>query len=148
MEITGGEPLLQSETYFLCKQLIKNNKQVLIETNGSLDIGALPPEAIKIMDVKCPDSGMSDRVYWPNFEQLRARDEVKFVLCSRHDYQWACQVIQERQLADKVKILFSAVNKRLSPTQLADWILEDDLTQVRLQLQMHKYLWPEKKRRI
>jgi len=144
VEVTGGEPLLQPEVSSLCRQLLQNNKRVLLETNGSLDIGKLPPDVIRIVDLKCPDSGMSDSIYWPNLEQLKPGDEIKFVLSSSRDYQWASRLIREQQLERKAQILLSAAQGRLNPARLAEWILKDGLTQVRLQLQLHKYIWPDK----
>ncbi len=144
VEITGGEPLLQPEVSSLCQQLLQNNKRVLLETNGSLDIAKLPPEVIRIVDLKCPDSGMSDSIYWPNLEQLTLKDELKFVLSSSRDYQWASRLIRNRQLERKAQILLSAAQGHLNPAQLAEWMLEDGLTQARLQLQLHKYIWPDK----
>lgn len=148
VEITGGEPLLQPEIYSLCEQLLQNNKLVLLETNGSMDVSKLPPGVIRIVDIKCPDSGMNDSIYWPNLELLKPQDEIKFVVSSQRDYQWARQLIQEQQLTQKANVLFSTVRERLNPALLADWILQDNLTQVRLQLQLHKYIWPDKERGV
>ncbi len=142
VEITGGEPLLQEEVYPLCEALIKKDNRLLIETNGSLDIQRLPEGIKRIVDIKCPDSGMSDKVYWDNLKYLSIEDEVKFVLCSRKDYEWARSVIKKHSLIDKAIVLFSVADKRLEPKSLAEWLIKDNLN-VRLQLQLHKYIWTE-----
>lgn len=148
VEITGGEPLLQEEIYDLCRELLARGKQVLIETNGSLDIGKLPPEVIRIMDVKCPDSGMASYNCLPNLAKLSGKDEVKFVIAGYDDYRWAGRFIADNLLIGNVRILFSTVFAKLAPAQLAEWMLADKLTNVRLQLQLHKYLWPNKTRGV
>ena len=148
VQVTGGEPLLQEDTVLLCRRLLEQEKLVLLETNGSLDIGRLPRGVVRIIDLKCPDSGMSEHIHWPNLELLRPGDELKFVLSSRRDYLWARRLICERGLAAKAQILFSAVRGRLDPALLARWILEDELHQVRLQLQLHKYLWPDREKGV
>ena len=140
VEITGGEPLLQEEVYPLTKRLLDLGYKVLIETNGSLDIGRLDKRVIKILDIKCPGSGESDKMRWENLDRLSPKDEVKFVLSNREDYQWAKGVIERYGLADRVTILLSVVYGRLDPKDLAQWILEDNLN-VRLQLQLQKYIW-------
>lgn len=139
VEVTGGEPLLQEGVYPLVEQLLEKGYPVLVETNGSLDVGRLDPRAIKILDLKCPDSGMSSHICWKNLERLTSWDEVKFVLSGRKDYEWAREVIREHSLAQRFTVLLSAALPRLDPGQLARWILEDRL-RVRLQLQLHKYL--------
>ncbi|MBI1987623.1 MAG: radical SAM protein [Nitrospinae bacterium] len=139
VEVTGGEPLLQEGVYPLVEQLLEKGCQVLVETNGSLNVGRLDPRAIKILDLKCPDSGMSSQICWDNLERLTSRDEIKFVLSSRQDYEWARQVIRDGSLAQRFTVLLSAALPQLDPSQVARWILEDRLP-VRLQLQLHKYL--------
>lgn len=139
VEVTGGEPLLQEGVYPLVAQLLERGYQVLVESNGSLDVGRLDPRAIKIVDLKCPDSGMSNQIDWGNLERLTSKDEIKFVLSSRKDYEWAREVIWDRSLAQRFTVLLSAALPRLDPCQVARWILEDRLP-VRLQLQLHKYL--------
>jgi 7-carboxy-7-deazaguanine synthase len=141
VEITGGEPLLQKSSIVLMEQLINQGHTVLVETNGSLSIADLPPKAIAIVDIKCPGSGMADRMDYANLLQLRPDDQLKFVLCSREDYQWALHCINTNDLY-RQEILFSPVPDKLDPTLLAGWILEDRAP-VRLQLQLHKILWPE-----
>lgn len=141
VEITGGEPLLQEETRELVLRLIRDGYQVLVETNGSLDIGVLPEGAIRITDLKCPDSGMADRMDWRNIKRLRPGDEVKFVLSSRGDYDWAKGVVDKYRLTERAKVLIGVAFGRLEPRQVAQWILEDGLN-VRLQIQLHRYIWP------
>ena len=143
VEITGGEPLLQPDVPELASELLRRNRRVLIETGGSLDISVLPSDVIKIVDVKCPDSGMMEQMDWKNLERLSPADEVKFVINSRRDYEWAVDVMNRYRLHDRNEVLFSPVYRKLPPEQLADWILEDDLS-VRLQIQLHKVLWGEK----
>ncbi len=142
VEITGGEPLAQFTCTHLAEALIGAGFTVLVETSGSLPIDVLPEAVIVIMDVKCPDSGMSDKNHWPNIEALRAdRDEVKFVIASRRDYEWARGIVRENALVSQCKaVLFSPVWGAVDPKNLAAWILEDGLA-VRLQIQMHKILW-------
>jgi len=141
VEITGGEPLLQTETPALAQRLLDMGHTVLVETNGTLPIETLPRGAIRIMDIKCPGSGMADRIRWENIERLGKRDEVKFVIGGRMDYEWSRDVLRRYDLAARCHaVLFSAVFGLLEPKTLAGWILEDGLP-VRLQLQLHKYIW-------
>jgi 7-carboxy-7-deazaguanine synthase len=114
---------------------------VLLETGGSLPIDAVPAGIKRIVDVKCPGSGESDRNHWANLEQLRPGDELKFVVADRQDYRWAADQVVSRELAGRLPILFSPVHGRLDPGQMAGWVLEDRLP-VRVQLQTHKVLWP------
>lgn len=141
VEITGGEPLLQSEVSGLVEGLFNKGYKVLVETNGSLDIDVLPQGAVRIMDLKCPDSGMADRMDWQNIERLRPIDEVKFVLSSRGDYLWAREVIERYRLKDKAKVLMGVAYGRIEPRLVAQWILEEG-PEVRFQLQLHRYIWP------
>jgi 7-carboxy-7-deazaguanine synthase len=147
VEITGGEPLLQKEVYPLIERLLTEKYRVLLETNGSLNIGRLDKRVVKILDLKCPDSGMSERMNWDNLKKLGAKDEIKFVLSSKRDYEWAKGIISNYSLNKNRILLMSPVKRRLKPEKLAKWILEDDL-KVRLQLQIHKYIWPRKKRGV
>jgi 7-carboxy-7-deazaguanine synthase len=142
VEITGGEPLLQPACPELARRLLDAGHTVLLETNGSQPIDALPPEVIRIMDLKCPDSGMTDRMHWPNMGMLNpARDEVKFVVASRADYEWGRDVIRKYALETRCAcILISPVWGRVNLEDLAAWILEDRLP-VRFQLQLHKLIW-------
>ncbi len=143
VEITGGEPLLQEEVYPLSERLVKKGYKVLIETNGSLSIQRLSRRIVKIMDIKCPSSGMSERMNFNNIEHLNRNDEVKFVLSNYEDYIWSLKVIRGFNLDRRCKILFSPVFGVLDPKDLADWILRDNLG-VRLQVQLHKYIWGER----
>jgi len=140
VEITGGEPLLQEEVYSLIEHLLLNQYQLLMETNGSLDISRLPSEVVKIMDLKCPSSGMSDRMRWENISLLSKKDQIKFVIADRMDYDWANGRINELALFSVAQILFAPVYGQMEPCNLAEWLLEDGLP-ARLQLQLHKYIW-------
>lgn len=139
VEITGGEPLLQPEVPSLTEYLSKHNKTVLVETNGSMDIRCLKPPVIRIIDIKCPASGESDKMKWENIQHLRESDEIKFVISDRRDFEWAVVVMNRYHLAASAKILFSPVYAVLEPALLADWILGMNL-RVRLQIQLHKYI--------
>jgi 7-carboxy-7-deazaguanine synthase len=142
VEITGGEPLLQDGVHQLIASLLAGGRTVMIETSGASDVSRLNPRVIKIMDLKCPGSGEASRNLWSNLEHLTARDEVKFVLSDRADYEWAREVIQRYNLPSRVNaVLMSCVFDRLPRVDLAQWILEDRLP-VRFQLQMHKHIWP------
>lgn len=138
--VTGGEPLAQPSCLLLLTALCDAGYSVSLETSGALDIGAVDPRVARIVDLKAPDSGESARNRWGNLACLRATDEIKIVLASRADYDWAKSVLGERRLADKCPVLFSPVWDRLPPAQLAGWILQDRLP-VRFQLQLHKILW-------
>jgi 7-carboxy-7-deazaguanine synthase len=141
VEITGGEPLAQDDTVALMEALLERGYEVAIETGGSLPIDRVPPAVKRIVDVKCPGSGMADRNLWANLDQLRDGDELKFVLADRTDYTWAMEQIRGRGLEGRCPLLFSPVHGSLNPTELANWVLEDQAP-VRLQLQLHKQLWP------
>lgn len=147
VEVTGGEPLLQPETPALLTALADRGKSVLIETNGSVSLEGIDPRVTAIMDVKCPGSGMSGRVMWENIGLLQPRDEVKFVLTDRTDYEWALEVIEKYRLSEKHKVHLSPAFGVLEPKRLASWILEDGLD-ARLQLQLHKYIWPDIERGV
>jgi len=148
VELTGGEPLLQEEIYPLAKKLVAAGYSVMIETSGERFIGKLPREVIKIVDVKCPDSGEPDTFEMRNLEALSENDEVKFVLSTRRDYEFAREFISQHGLARRVRqVLFSPVFEDpqgmwsgLEPRTLVEWILEDGLP-VRLGLQLHKFIW-------
>jgi 7-carboxy-7-deazaguanine synthase len=142
VEITGGEPLLQEEVPELSSQLLRRGHTVLIETGGALDIRVLPPEVIKILDIKCPESGMTEHMNWQNLQYLGQKDEIKFVINSRKDYDWAVEIMNRYQLYQKNLILFSPVYQKMPADQLAEWILGDKLP-VRFQIQLHKALWGE-----
>jgi 7-carboxy-7-deazaguanine synthase len=141
VEITGGEPLLQEGVYALCAALLEAGKQVMIETSGASDVSRLDSRVIKIMDLKCPGSGEAHRNLWSNLGHLTARDEVKFVISDRADYEWARAAIIEHDLGRRVNaVLLSPAFGRIDAASLAAWMLEDRLP-ARLQLQMHKYIW-------
>jgi 7-carboxy-7-deazaguanine synthase len=146
VEVTGGEPLIQEGVYSLLDRLLVNGYTVLIETNGSLPIDRINPRCIKIVDIKCPGSGMSGKMDFTNVKKLSPHDEVKFVIGDRRDYTWSVKVISQRGLGENL-VHFSPVFGRLKPERLARWILEDHLP-VRLQLQLHKYIWPHRKRGV
>ena len=142
VEITGGEPLLQEEVPELSSQLLRRGHTVLIETGGSLDVSVLPREVVKILDIKCPESGMTEHMNWKNLQSLGPKDEIKFVINSRSDYDWAVDTMNRYQLHLKNLVLFSPVYQKMPADQLAEWILADKLP-VRFQIQLHKALWGE-----
>jgi len=142
VEITGGEPLLHADVPELAAELLRGDHKVLIETSGALDISVLPHDVIKIMDIKCPESGMMETMDWKNLERLSPKDELKFVINSRTDYDWAVQILNRYQLHTQNLVLFSPVYQKMQPDQLAEWILKDNLP-VRFQIQLHKVLWGE-----
>jgi len=148
VEVTGGEPLAQQYCPDLCAWLLDHGLTVLVETSGSLPIWQLPEGVIRIMDLKCPDSGESERNLWENLNHLTARDEVKFVIASGRDYEWAQGVVTRYSLPQKVSsVLFSPVTGLIEPVTLAEWILADRLP-VRFQLQLHKILWSPDQRGV
>ncbi len=141
VEITGGEPLLQKDVYPLMQRLLDEKLTVMVETGGHLSIEQVPAGVLRIMDVKCPGSGESHRNDWTNMDRLVAIDEVKFVLKDRADYEFARDVVARYDLVPRVAAVhFSPVHGVLEARQLAEWILEDRL-EIRLQLQVHKYIW-------
>jgi 7-carboxy-7-deazaguanine synthase len=141
VEVTGGEPLLQPEAIDLMRALLGRGHEVLLETGGSLAIDDVPEGVQRIVDIKCPGSGEGDRNRWENLDALRPGDELKFVIADRADYDWAVGVLRARALSEKAPVLFSAVQEQLPAGELARWVLDDRLP-VRVQLQMHKILWP------
>lgn len=138
--VTGGEPLLQKNCIELMTLLIKNNFKTSLETNGSIDIGGIDSDVRIVMDLKCPGSYMEKYNNLKNIEILKPEDELKFVLSSEADYEWAKEIIYRLNLTDKCKILMSPIMKTLSSRQLAELILKDKLS-VRLNLQLHKLIW-------
>ena len=141
VEVTGGEPLLQREVYPLMERLLDEGFSVLLETGGHINTEQVPERVISIVDVKCPASGESEKNLWRNLDRLRPHDQVKFVIQDRADYEFARDVVNSYDLFDEVEaVLFSPVHGVLDPKQLAEWILADGLP-VRLQLQVHKYIW-------
>jgi 7-carboxy-7-deazaguanine synthase len=141
VEVTGGEPLLQPEAVDLLRALLARGHDVLLETGGSLPIDHVPEGVRRIIDVKCPGSGESDHNRWENLDELRPGDEVKFVIADRADYDWAVGVLRSHALDGRAPVLFSAVQESMTAGELARWVLDDRLP-VRVQLQMHKILWP------
>jgi 7-carboxy-7-deazaguanine synthase len=141
--VTGGEPLAQKGCHQLLKMLCDNGYQVSIETSGAIDISQVDQRVSVIMDIKTPGSGEESKNLWGNIAHLSAKDEVKFVLVDRADYDWAKQVIADYDLNSKCPVLFSPVYKTLPPDQLAAWVLQDHL-RVRMQVQLHKVIWGEK----
>ncbi len=140
VEITGGEPLLQGDALQLASRLVDAGYKVLVETNGTIDISGVDKRAVIIMDVKTPGSGMSDSLRIENFDHLKKSDELKFVLSGRADYEWAVDIVNRYSLKDKCTILFSPVYGKLLPSELSGWILSDRLS-IRLNLQLHKYIY-------
>ncbi|THJ25022.1 MAG: 7-carboxy-7-deazaguanine synthase QueE [Nitrospira sp. CG24E] len=140
VEVTGGEPLAQAECLPLMTRLCDAGYRVLLETSGAIDIAPVDPRVHVILDVKCPGSGMGERMHWPNLSRLAAKDEVKFVLADRADYDWAREILAQHDLAGRCMVHFSPVFGSLDLRELAEWILADHLP-VRFQLQMHKYIW-------
>lgn len=152
VEITGGEPLLQPGVHVLMKRLCDLGRTVLLETSGACDIASCDARVIRILDIKTPGSGETDRNLWSNIERLTSRDEVKFVVTDRTDYEWSREIVKRHDLAARVRaVLFSAVFEQapgleiagcraLALEDLARWILEDGLP-VRLQAQLHKFIW-------
>ena len=141
VEITGGEPLLQPESLALMQALLDRGFEVLLETGGSLPIEGVPAGVKRIVDVKCPGSGESERNRWDNLATLREGDELKFVIADRADYDWAAEVVRRHAVDAVIPIHFSPVHDTLDGGALARWVLDDALP-VRVQLQLHKRLWP------
>ncbi len=141
VEVTGGEPLLQPDVVPLMQRLLDAGHAVLLETGGHVSIARVPAGVVRIMDVKCPGSGESATTDWDNLGRLGPRDEVKFVIADRRDYDYAADVVRRHDLAARVaSVLFSPVHGVMSPAELAAWVLADRLP-VRLQLQVHKLIW-------
>jgi 7-carboxy-7-deazaguanine synthase len=138
--VTGGEPLAQKQCLTLLRRLCDAGYEVSLETSGALDISAVDPRVVKVMDLKTPGSGQVDKNRYDNIDCLRATDQVKFVICDRVDYEWARALLDQYRLSTRCEVLFSASHGQLESRQLADWILTDHLP-VRLQIQLHKYLW-------
>ena len=138
--VTGGEPLAQKRCLILLRKLCDAGYEVSLETSGALDVSSVDARVRKVMDLKAPDSGESGRNLWSNLDHLLAHDQIKIVLASRGDYEWARSMLTERALADRCTVLFSPVHGAVEPRELAEWILADRLP-VRFQLQLHKLLW-------
>ena len=140
VEVTGGEPLFQDECIDLLNELTNQNYEVLLETGGSLSISDVPIEIIKIVDFKCPSSGMEKKNLWSIVNDLQPHDEVKFVIGDREDFDWAKEMLNKYSLNEKCSILFSPTFGKIDPSLIVEWILEGDIP-VRMQLQMHKQIW-------
>lgn len=148
VEITGGEPLLQESVYPLMDAMLARGMTVMLETSGASDISRVDPRVIKIMDLKCPLSGESSRNQWSNLKHLTRNDEVKFVIAGREDYEWTRGVIADHTLAARVgAILLSPAFGLIEPRLITEWMLEDHLP-ARMQLQMHKHIWPPNTRGV
>ena len=140
VEVTGGEPLSQSATLGLLTRLCDDGFEVLLETSGAIDTAGVDERVHVILDVKCPGSGMADRMHWPNLQRLSSHDEAKFVIKDRADYEWARDLVCREELSTRCTVLFSPVFGDGEVRQLAEWVLADKLP-VRFQLQLHKYIW-------
>jgi 7-carboxy-7-deazaguanine synthase len=140
--VTGGEPLAQKDCHYLLKALCDVGYSVSLETGGAIDIGSVDQRVLVILDVKTPESGEVENNKWQNLSLLKSTDEVKFVLCSRADYEWAKEVLVTYKIVEKCPVLFSPVYDQVNPTELAEWVLADKLP-VRMQVQLHKILWGE-----
>lgn len=148
VEITGGEPLLQPDVVPLMDRLLASGRTVLVETGGHRSIAGVPAGVIRVMDVKCPGSGEAGRNDWSNLALLTRNDQVKFVLADRADYEFARDVVTRERLAERCgAVLFSPVHGELPPRQLAEWVLAD-LLPVRVQVQLHKYIWDPQTRGV
>ena len=147
VEVTGGEPLVQKNVHQLLRALCDAGLEVLLETGGSIGIETVDPRVKRIVDFKCPGSGMEQHNLWSNVEFLTARDEVKFVVGSREDFEWAVERVREMKLLTRCSVLISPVFGVLQPAHLAEWLLQERLP-VRLQLQMHKHIWEPQARGV
>ena len=141
VEITGGEPLLQADVFALMTELCDAGKTVLLETSGSHSVADVDPRVHVIMDLKCPDSGESHRNRWANLDVLKPTDQIKFVIASRADWDWAANAVRAHKLDERFTCLVSCVFTSVQPVELVGWLLESGLHRVRMQLQMHKYIW-------
>lgn len=144
--VTGGEPLAQRNCLPLLAALCDLGVEVSLETSGAMDISEVDPRVVRVMDLKTPGSGEEKRNRYDNIALLEHKDQLKFVICSREDYDWACDKLSQYQLNDRCEVLFSPIHGELKPADLADWIVEDNLP-VRMQLQLHKYLWGDEQGR-
>jgi 7-carboxy-7-deazaguanine synthase len=140
--VTGGEPLAQRRCLILLQKLCDAGYEVSLETSGALDVSAVDPRVRKVMDLKAPDSGESRRNLWSNLDHLLPHDQIKIVIASRGDYEWAREMLSAYKLADRCMVLFSPVHGAVQPRELAEWIIDDRLP-VRFQLQLHKLLWDD-----
>jgi 7-carboxy-7-deazaguanine synthase len=139
--LTGGEPLAQPAAFSLVRRLLDDGWEVVVETSGHVSLEELDPRAVAVMDIKAPGSGEADRMDWENLGRLGKKDEVKLVLAGREDYAWARDLVREKALAERCTVLLATVHGQLEPGVLARWVLEDALP-VRVQVQLHRILWP------
>ncbi|WP_438970558.1 7-carboxy-7-deazaguanine synthase QueE [Methylophaga sp.] len=144
--VTGGEPLAQPNCIPLLTALCDLGVEVSIETSGAMDISKVDPRVIRVMDLKTPGSGEESKNRYDNIALLESKDQLKFVICHREDYDWACKTLADYQLDKRCEVLFSPIHGELTPADLADWIVADNLP-VRMQLQLHKYLWGDEQGR-
>jgi len=147
VEITGGEPLLQEEVYGLIKRLLDEGYEVLVETNGSMNIEEIDRRAVVVLDIKTPGSGMSEEMDFSNLERIKKTDEVKFVITSRMDYEWSKEIIERHKLPERCHVLLSPAHGILLPEDLAKWMIEDRL-RARLNLQLHKCIFSHERRGV
>ncbi len=147
VEVTGGEPLIQQAAKTLLEKLCLAGYEVLLETNGSVDISSIDRRVRRIIDIKCPASGQAERNLWGNLDELTGQDEVKFVIAERGDYDFARKIIDAHSLAERCEVILSPVQPSLNPAELARWILADNLD-VRLGLQLHKIIFPDTQRGV
>ena len=147
VEVTGGEPLFQDECIDLLNELTNQNYEVLLETGGSLSISDVPTEIVRIVDFKCPSSGMEKKNLWSIVKDLQPHDEVKFVIGDREDFDWAKEMLNKYSLNEKCSILFSPTFGKIDPSLIVEWILEGDIP-VRMQLQMHKLIWESERKGV
>ncbi len=147
VEVTGGEPLAQDSVHELIAMLCNKGYEVLLETSGSISIANVDSRVRRIVDIKCPGSGMDKKNLWENIDYLRPIDEVKFVIGNKEDFDWSVDVMQKYNLEKNCPVLMSPVFGEVQPIELVQWILESKLN-VRFQLQMHKYIWEPETRGV
>ena len=147
IEVTGGEPLFQKNCIQLLEKLVELKYDILLETSGSLSIKDVPKQIINIIDFKCPSSNMEKKNYWENINYLNKKDEIKFVIGNREDYDWAKNKISEYNLLNKCTILMSPTYNEINPKTIAEWILKDGID-IRFQIQLHKEIWEESTRGV
>jgi 7-carboxy-7-deazaguanine synthase len=145
--LTGGEPLGQKGSIDLMRELLKEGYTVSLETNGSFSIKEVPLEVVKVVDIKCPDSGETESMAWENLSLVRAHDQFKFVVASKADFDWALKVCHDHGLEEKCHILYSPVHGKVKPQELANWIL-DSKAPVTMQIQLHKEIWGPNERGV
>ena len=147
VEVTGGEPLAQPAAFPLVTKLCDEGFEVLIETSGSIDITPVDSRAQIIMDIKCPGSEMENQMRWENIQHITTKDQIKFVISNRRDYDWAVDIVKRHHLTDQCPVLFSPAFGSQDLRSMAEWILEDRL-QVRFQMQLHKFIWDPETRGV